>query len=253
MKRWSSSTSRQRALYSATAEKAPISQLVEAVEEVARKRDDHRVFTLIASYRIRPAPTPRCCGSCCSARSRATNLPTCSSESSTGCSTITSPATFAPASKKGYPSDSLLAARAFIGMVVHHRLLHEIFEVPLDRSHEDTVSTYVELLLNGLRNPSPEPNEDRVVSGNPISRHPIVTLGVILFAVTAPVVFRLSSGAKVDGRQRPGDHGRDDEPHQADLDVRLTYTADLIPNQLVNIFFASTGYIAKIYGQRRFW
>jgi hypothetical protein len=36
-------------------------------------------------------------------------------------------------------------------MVVHHRLLHEIFRVPMHRSHEETVATYVELFLNGLK------------------------------------------------------------------------------------------------------
>ena len=36
-------------------------------------------------------------------------------------------------------------------------------------------------------------------------------------------------------------------PIKQDLDVRLTYTADLIPNQLVNIFSRVDGYIAKIY------
>ena len=46
--------------------------------------------------------------------------------------------------------DPLLAARAFIGMVVHHRLLHEIFGVPMHRSHEETVATYVELFLTGF-------------------------------------------------------------------------------------------------------
>jgi hypothetical protein len=43
-----------------------------------------------------------------------------------------------------------LAARAFIGMVVHHRLIHEIFGVPMHQSHEDTVATYVDLFLTGL-------------------------------------------------------------------------------------------------------
>jgi hypothetical protein len=38
-------------------------------------------------------------------------------------------------------------------MVVHHRLLHEIFEVPLHCSHKDIVATYVDLFLNGLRRP----------------------------------------------------------------------------------------------------
>jgi hypothetical protein len=46
----------------------------------------------------------------------------------------------------------LLAARAFIGMVVHHRLLHEIFAVPMHRSHEETVDAYVDLFLTGLMN-----------------------------------------------------------------------------------------------------
>ena len=48
-----------RALYTAIlAEKAPLSELLHAVEEVARKRDDQRVFTLIAGYRIRPGADP---------------------------------------------------------------------------------------------------------------------------------------------------------------------------------------------------
>jgi hypothetical protein len=46
--------------------------------------------------------------------------------------------------------DPLLAARAFIGIVVHHRLLHEIFGVPMYRSHDETVATYVDLFLTGL-------------------------------------------------------------------------------------------------------
>ncbi|HEX2055283.1 MAG TPA: helix-turn-helix domain-containing protein, partial [Nitrospiraceae bacterium] len=45
----------KRALYAAIlAEKADLSALVEAIDEVAHKRDDQRVFSLIASYRIRP-------------------------------------------------------------------------------------------------------------------------------------------------------------------------------------------------------
>lgn len=50
-------------------------------------------------------------------------------------------------------TDPLLAARAFIGMVVHHRLLHEIFEVPLHCSHQEIVAAYVELFLQGLATP----------------------------------------------------------------------------------------------------
>ncbi|HVG02840.1 MAG TPA: efflux RND transporter periplasmic adaptor subunit [Nitrospira sp.] len=86
------------------------------------------------------------------------------------------------------------------------------------------------------------------MSDNPIKRHPIVLLGLILFfAVTALVVFRLSSGAKTDARKTRVLTVGTMTPLKQDLDVRLAYTADLIPNQLVNIFSRVDGYIAKIY------
>ena len=86
------------------------------------------------------------------------------------------------------------------------------------------------------------------MSGNPIRRHPIVTLGIILFvAVAALVAFRLTSGAKTDLRKNRILTVGTMSPIRQDLDVRLTYTADLIPNQLVNIFSRVDGYIAKIY------
>ena len=86
------------------------------------------------------------------------------------------------------------------------------------------------------------------MAGNPIRRHPILVLGLILFfAVTALVVFRLSSGAKTDAKQTRILTVGTMTPLKQDLDVRLTYTADLIPNQLVNIFSRVDGYIAKIY------
>jgi len=86
------------------------------------------------------------------------------------------------------------------------------------------------------------------VSGNPIRRHPIVTLGLILFvAVAALVAFRLTSGAKTDPRKNRILTVGTMAPIKQDLDVRLAYTADLIPNQLVNIFSRVDGYIAKIY------
>lgn len=86
------------------------------------------------------------------------------------------------------------------------------------------------------------------MSGNPIARHPIVTLGLIIFvAVAALVAFRLTSGAKTDTRKNRILTVGTMTPIKQDLDVRLTYTADLIPNQLVNIFSRVDGYIAKIY------
>ena len=86
------------------------------------------------------------------------------------------------------------------------------------------------------------------MSANLIRRHPIVTLGIMLFvAVLALVALRLSSGAKSDPRKNRILTVGTMSPIKQDLDVRLTYTADLIPNQPVNILSRVDGYIAKIY------
>lgn len=83
---------------------------------------------------------------------------------------------------------------------------------------------------------------------NPVKQHPIVTLGIIIFfAVTALVVFRLSSGAKVDQKKSRVITVGTVTPLKQDLDVRLSYTADITPNQLVNIYSRVDGYIAKFY------
>ena len=83
---------------------------------------------------------------------------------------------------------------------------------------------------------------------NPLKQHPIVTLGVIIFfAVTALVVFRLSSGAKTDTHKARIITVATVAPLKQDLDIRLTYTADISPNQSVNLFSRVDGYIAKIY------
>ncbi len=83
---------------------------------------------------------------------------------------------------------------------------------------------------------------------NSLKQHPIVTLGVIIFfAVTALVVFRLSSGAKSDVRNARVITVAPATPLKQDLDIRLAYTADIIPNQVVNLFSRVDGYIGKIY------
>ena len=131
---------------------AAVNELLEAVEEVAKKHDDHRVFTMIASYRIRPGVDSTFLRLLLFSALEGHEL---------------SEMFFGKHHKVFYDHlaayirtriedgafrtiDPLLAARAFIGMVVHHRLLHEIFGVPMHQSHEDTVATYVDLFLTGL-------------------------------------------------------------------------------------------------------
>ncbi|HEY6085722.1 MAG TPA: efflux RND transporter periplasmic adaptor subunit, partial [Nitrospira sp.] len=82
---------------------------------------------------------------------------------------------------------------------------------------------------------------------NRVRQHPIVTLGVIIFfALTALVVFRLSSGAKIDPKKTRTITVGTMRPLKQDLDIRLTYTADITPNQSVNIFSRVDGYISKL-------
>jgi len=79
--------------------------------------------------------------------------------------------------------------------------------------------------------------------------NPIVTLGAIIFlAVLGLVVFRLTSiGAKSDARKGRVITVETVAPVRQDLDMRLTYTADILPYQQVNLFSRVDGYIAKMY------
>jgi membrane fusion protein (multidrug efflux system) len=75
-----------------------------------------------------------------------------------------------------------------------------------------------------------------------------VFLGVIIFlAITALVVFRLSTGAKTDSRNARLVTVGTVTPLIQDLDIRLAYTADISPNQVVHLFSRVDGYIAKVH------
>jgi RND family efflux transporter MFP subunit len=83
---------------------------------------------------------------------------------------------------------------------------------------------------------------------NRITGHPFVVLGVIVFiAVTALVIFRLSTGAKTDPQKARLITVGTVSPLKEDLDIRLSYTADISPNQVVNLFSRVDGYVAKLH------
>ncbi|MBH0201810.1 MAG: efflux RND transporter periplasmic adaptor subunit [Nitrospira sp.] len=78
-------------------------------------------------------------------------------------------------------------------------------------------------------------------------RSPFIVLGIVIFfAITALVVFRLSTGAKTDTKKARLITVGIVSPIKQDLDIRLAYTADISPNQVVNIFSRVDGYIAKL-------
>ena len=148
----------KRALYAAIlAEKAQYSGLREAVEEAAKKRDDARLFTLLAGYRIRKGADPTLLRLLLFSALEGHEM---------------SEMFFQQQYRVFYdllanyirrriedgafrPVDPLLAARAFFGIIVHHRLLHDIFGLHMHSTHEDTVAEYVSMFLGGLVRSSP--------------------------------------------------------------------------------------------------
>ena len=84
---------------------------------------------------------------------------------------------------------------------------------------------------------------------NRIRQHPaLVVVLVLLVIVGGLVAFRLtSSGAKTDSRKPRLITVGTAMPIRQDLDISLSYTADIQPFQQVNIFSRVDGYIAKLH------
>jgi len=80
-------------------------------------------------------------------------------------------------------------------------------------------------------------------------RHPLfLMVAAAAILVLAGLVVRLSSsGSKGDSRQGRVITVGTILPIRGDLDVRLSYTADIQPNQQVNLFSRVDGYIAKLH------
>jgi len=89
---------------------------------------------------------------------------------------------------------------------------------------------------------------------NQVTRHPFVTLGIVIFvAITALIAFRLSTGAKADVNKPRLITVGIVSPLRQDLEIRLAYTADISPNQVVNVFSRVDGHIAKLHADKGDW
>jgi AcrR family transcriptional regulator len=156
----------KRALYAAIlAEKAPISQLLEVVEEAAKKGDDARVFSLVASYRIRRGADPSLLRLLLFSALEGHELSDMFFQNQHRIFYDYLSNYIAKRIREGVfrRIDPMIAARAFMGMLAHHRLLHEIFRVPMHRTPDDCVATYVTLFLEGLRAGSSKRERGRVL------------------------------------------------------------------------------------------
>ncbi|MCA9470613.1 MAG: TetR/AcrR family transcriptional regulator [Nitrospirales bacterium] len=61
-------------------------------------------------------------------------------------------------------ADPLLSARAFMGMLIYHRLLSQIFNMPVKKNPQEIEETFVSIFLDGLRAghvPSPKQKPTR--------------------------------------------------------------------------------------------
>jgi AcrR family transcriptional regulator len=143
----------KRALYAAIlAEKVPLTELLTTVEDAAKKKDDRLVFSTLARHRIRRGADPTLLRLLLFSALEGHEL---------------SKMFFKNQHRVFYDYlagyieqrirdgafrrvDPLLAARSFMGLIAHHRLLHEIFGVTLHRSPEDCVESYVSLFLDGI-------------------------------------------------------------------------------------------------------
>ena len=150
----------KRALYAAIlAEKAQYSGLREAVEEAAKKRDDAQLFSLLASYRIRKGTDPTMFRLLLFSALEGHEISAMFFQQHYRRFHDLLADYIRQRIKDGAfrQVDPLLAAQAFFGVIVHHRLLHDIFGLPMHRTYQKTVTEYVSLFLNGLVVQSPQP------------------------------------------------------------------------------------------------
>ncbi len=68
------------------------------------------------------------------------------------------------------PVPPLVSARAFMGMLIYHRLLSQLFGVTVPQSFEQIVNTFVTVFLNGLRVPNRKKRMSKQVNGRSIRR-----------------------------------------------------------------------------------
>ncbi|GKS57128.1 AcrR family transcriptional regulator [Nitrospira sp.] len=153
----------KHALYSAIlAEKAQYFELRQAVEEAALKQDDRRLFTTLASFRIRKGADPTLLRLLLFSALEGHEMSKMFFQQQYRIfyDLLAGYIRRRTADGAFRKVDPLLAARAFFGIIVHHRLLHDIFGLPMHRTHEDMVQEYVEMFLVGLIQPDTAPIQE---------------------------------------------------------------------------------------------
>ncbi|MBM4120255.1 MAG: TetR/AcrR family transcriptional regulator [Nitrospira sp.] len=144
----------KRALYAAIlAEKVPLGEMMVAVEDAAKKKDDRLVFTTLARHRIRRNADPTLLRLLLFSALEGHELSKMFFKNQHRVFYDYLAAYIEQRTRDGAfrRVDPLLGARSFMGLIAHHRLLHELFGVALHRSQEECIESYVSLFLNGIQ------------------------------------------------------------------------------------------------------
>lgn len=148
----------KRALYSAIlAEKAQYSELRAALEQAVADRDDERLFTLLAGFRIRKGADPTMLRLLLFSALEGHELSSMffRQQYRVFYDLLAGYISRRIADGAFRAVDPQLTARAFFGIIVHHRFLHDILGIPLHLTHEEVVREYVLLFLSGLARDRP--------------------------------------------------------------------------------------------------
>lgn len=144
----------KRALYAAIlAEKVPLGEMMVAMEDAAKKKDDRLVFTTLARHRIRRNADPTLLRLLLFSALEGHELSKMFFKNQHRVFYDYLAAYIEQRTRDGAfrRVDPLLGARSFMGLIAHHRLLHELFGVALHRSQEECIESYVSLFLNGIQ------------------------------------------------------------------------------------------------------
>ena len=141
-------------LYAAIlAEQSPVPQLLAEIKELAAKREDEQVFMLIANTIVRRAPTPNLMRLLLFSALEEHKLSDMFFQNHVRMFYDFLAGYIEQRIREGAfrPVAPLLAARAFMGMLIYHRLLSQLFRVTVSNKPEEIVSTFVTVFLDGLR------------------------------------------------------------------------------------------------------
>lgn len=143
-------------LYAAIlAKKSPVPELLSELKLLADRRDDLQVFTHIAQTFVRKVPDPHLIRLLLFSALEEHELSDLFFQNHVRLfyDFLAGYIETRIQERVFRPVPPLIAARAFMGMLIYHRLLSQLFRMPLPQKPEEIAQTFVALFLDGIRRP----------------------------------------------------------------------------------------------------